>query len=101
MEGFVTGSNDNYLNKELQNDWIINVEWLGDSEYPRVVATHRSQIHPTKNNPFRIKLGYADHNWLSRKGIITANNYVRNKESATFKNQLVPMAIELLEYRLK
>lgn len=101
MEGFITGSNDNYYAKELPNDWIINVEWLGEAEYPRVVATHRSQLKPTKNNPYKVELGNVDHNWVNRKGIVTTNNYVRNKESATFKNQLVPMAIELLQYRLQ
>lgn len=90
-----------YFSKDLKNDWFINVEWLGDKEYPRVNATHRSQLKVRKTGELYGPIGNMDHIWFNRAGIVSKKNYVRNKETATWPVNLIPAAIELLEYRLK
>jgi hypothetical protein len=90
-----------YFTKDLKNDWYINVEWLGDNEYPRVNASHRSQLTLKKNGQLYGRLGTMDHTWFNRAGIVSKKNYVRNKETGTWPTNLIPAAIELLEYRLK
>jgi hypothetical protein len=90
-----------YFTKDLKNDWYINVEWLGDNEYPRVNASHRSQLTVKKTGQLYGKLGTMDHTWFNRAGIVSKKNYVRNKETGTWPTNLIPAAIELLEYRLK
>ena len=100
--GFTTDSElGKYFTKDLKNDWYLNVEWLGDNEYPRVNASHRSQLTVKKNGQLYGRLGTMDHTWFNKTGIVSKKNYVRNKETGTWPTNLIPAAIELLEYRLK
>ncbi len=100
--GFEKQGNDRYFAKAVSNGWYINVEWQGDGDkYPIVQATHITQFQPTDSNPYYVPYT-ADHTTLIKNDSITVNKrYIRNKESRTFTNQLIPMAVELLEYRLK
>ncbi len=99
--GFVNQGSESYWAKPISNGWYLNVEWQGDSKYPVVQATHNSQFKPSTTNPWYVPFD-SDHTKLTNAYGVTPNKrYVRNKESRTFSNMLVPMAVECLENRLK
>lgn len=100
--GFVNQGNGRYWAKPVGNGWYINVEWQGDTKYPAVQATHNSQFKPTLGNPWYVPFE-SDHTKfnLNPNEITTNKRYVRNRESRTWTNQLVPAGVKLLEYRLK
>jgi hypothetical protein len=101
--GFEKQGSDRYFAKPVGNGWYINVEWQGsDDKYPIVQATHITQFQPTDTNPYYVPFT-ADHtSFVFDRNEITVNKrYVRNVESRTFSNQLIRMAVKLLEFRLK
>jgi len=100
--GFASQSvdSDRYWGKPIGNGWYINVEWQGDSKYPIVQATHNSQFKPTLKMPWYVPYDSDHTNLIKSYGITVNKRYVRNKESRTFANMLVPMAVECLVNRL-
>ena len=92
------GHNPNYLSKDLGNEWVIDLQWWGNSEKPNIIATHK-------------KLGAgeyvsynADHTKLVKHpidGIVVNKRYARLSEGTSFSLKIVSMALETIENRLK
>jgi hypothetical protein len=98
--GYLTtpGHSENYLSKDLGNDWVVDLQWWGSNQKPNVIATHKS-------------LGAGEHvsynanhkNIITKKidGIKVNQRYVCLVEGTSFNLKLIPMALETIERRLQ
>ena len=100
--GYKPNTNNQYLFKDLGNDYVVSLQWWGNDINPHIIAVHKSQCEVKGRNPYYTNYNGSDHRNIDvDNGIKVNKRYLTLEHGTTFPIRYALVALELLESKLK